>query len=52
MKLSNIFKKGQKIRIHKVQKLEKNQLIQVIGGDDSTDKIKRGNREIQVESKF
>lgn len=50
MKLSNIFKKEQKNKTTKVQKLEKNQLIRVIGGDDSSDKIKRGNREIQVQS--
>lgn len=50
MELLNIFKKRQKIRTPKVQKLEKNQLSKVIGGDDSTDRLKRGNREIQVES--
>lgn len=34
MKLSNIFKKEQKLVANKVQKLEKNQLSQVIGGGD------------------
>ena len=36
MKLSNIFKKEQKLVATKVQKLEKNQLSQVIGGGDGT----------------